>query len=74
MTIRSKSGFQDFELLFANLLEQAQRAGGFRVDRDIQAVAQYLTNAVFGIRVMAKMNPDQQVLTNVVNLTLSILD
>ena len=44
------------------------------MDRDIQALAQYLTNAILGIRVMAKMNPDKRVLMNVVDLTLSTLD
>ncbi len=74
VTLRSREGFQDMEHEFHSLLHQAQQAGELGLDRDIQALAHYLTNAVFGIRVMSKMNPDKQVLTNVVNLTLSILD
>ena len=74
VTTRSRSGFQDLEFIFHSLLHQAQEAGEVRPDHDIQALAHYLTNAVFGIRVMSKMNPDKQVLTNVVTLTLSILD
>ena len=74
VTIRAKGGFQDLEFVFHGLLQQAQQADELNPDRDIQALAHYLTNAVFGIRVMSKMNPDKQVLTNVMNLTLSILD
>jgi TetR/AcrR family transcriptional repressor of nem operon len=74
LTIRSREAFQDMEHEFHTLLHQAQQAGELSPEHDIQALAHYLTNAVFGIRVMSKMNPDQQVLTNVVNLTLSILD
>jgi TetR/AcrR family transcriptional repressor of nem operon len=74
VTLRSISSFQDLEYIFHEVLHQAQQARELSLDHDIQALAQYLTNAVFGIRVMSKMNPDKQVLTNVVNLTLSILD
>ena len=74
VTKRSIGGFQDLESIFHSLLHQAQDVGELNSGRDIQALAQYLTNAVFGIRVMSKVNPDKQVLNNVVNLTLSILD
>jgi TetR/AcrR family transcriptional repressor of nem operon len=74
VTIRSREGFQDMEFIFQSLLHQAQQQRELSPDHDIQALAQYLTNAVFGIRVRSKVNPDKQVLENVVNLTLSILD
>ena len=74
VTTRAKGGFQDLEYVFHSLLQQAQQVNELPAERDIQALAHYLTNAVFGIRVMSKMNPDKQVLTNVVNLTLSVLD
>lgn len=74
VAIRSREGFKDLEFIFHNLLDQAQQSNELSPDHDNQALAQFLTNAVFGIRVMSKVNPDKQVLTNVVNLTLSILD
>ena len=74
VAIRSREGFQDLEFIFHRLLHHAQQARELSPDHDIRALAQYLVNAVFGIRVISKVNPDKQVLTNVVNLTLSILD
>ena len=74
VTIRSREGFRDLESIFQGLLEQAQQAKELSADQDTEALAHYLTNALFGIRVMSKINPDRQVLSNVVNLTLSILD
>lgn len=73
VTTRSREAFHDFESVFQTLLDQAQQAGELSLEQDIQALAQYLTNAIYGIRVMSKMNPDKEVLTNVVNLTLSVL-
>ncbi len=74
MTLKSKETYQNMEFVFRSLLEQAQEVGELSNDKDVQALAQYLTNAMFGIRVMAKMNPDKEVLANVIHLTLSILD
>ena len=70
---KSKETYQNMELVFQNLLEQAQQAGELGDDKEIKHLAQYLTNAMFGIRVMAKMNPDKEVLTNVIKITLSAL-
>lgn len=74
MTVRSRVVYQSLEEEFHRLLIQAQQTGELSPDRDIRALAQYLTNSVFGLRVMAKVNPDEKVLTNIVNLTLSSLD
>ena len=74
VTTRSIESFQNLEFTFHSLLHQAQQASELSPEHDIKALAQYLTNAVFGIRVMAKMNPDKEVMVNVVDLTLSILD
>lgn len=73
VTQRSYEGYGDLEVIFFGLLQQAQQANEVSLDRDIRALAQYLANTVFGIRVMSKMNPDQQVFTNVVDLALSVL-
>lgn len=74
VTLKSKETYQNMEFVFQTFLDQAQQAGELSADKDIRALAQYLTNAMFGIRVMAKMNPDKEVLTNIVQLTLSTLD
>ena len=51
VTIRARDGFQDLEYVFLGLLDQAQDAKELSPDQDIQALAHYLTNAVFGIRI-----------------------
>ncbi|MEM7124730.1 MAG: TetR/AcrR family transcriptional regulator [Chloroflexota bacterium] len=65
---------QFLEQAFYELLERAKKSGELNPALDLQETAQFLNNAVFGIRVQAKINPDRQTLTNVMNLTLSILD
>jgi TetR/AcrR family transcriptional repressor of nem operon len=65
---------QQLEQKLHKLLDQAQKNGDLATNHDLQAMAQFLTNAVFGMRVMAKINPDQQMLTNVMNLALSVVD
>ncbi|MEM7029569.1 MAG: TetR/AcrR family transcriptional regulator [Chloroflexota bacterium] len=74
VTVRAREACQRFEYKFHKLLSQAQGIGELDMKHDLPALAQYLTNAIFGIRVMAKMNPDRKALNNVMNLTLSILD
>lgn len=71
---KSKETFQNMAFVFQSFIEQAQQSGEISLDKDSQALSQYLTNAMFGIRVMAKMNPDKEVLANVVKLTLAALD
>ncbi len=70
---KSKTVYQGMETMFQNLLIQAQQAGEINIDMDTLSVAQTLTVTFFGIRVMAKMNPDETVLNNVVNNSLSFL-
>ena len=55
------------------LLQQAQEDSELNMEKDAKELAQYLTNSMFGIRVMAKMNPDREVLRNVIKVTLSAL-
>ena len=74
VTVRSREACQHLEYKLYQCLSQAQSMGELGPDRDLPALAQYLTNAIFGIRVMAKMNPDRKALTNVMDLTLSVLD
>lgn len=70
---KSKKVYQGMETMFQNVLTQAQQMGEISNDIDTLSVAQSLTVTFFGIRVMAKMNPDKRVLTNVVNNSLAFL-
>ena len=74
VAVRVREATQHFEHTFHKLLEQAQKSGDLSTPHDLRELAQFLTNAVFGMRVLAKINPDRQVLSKVVNLTLSIVD
>lgn len=74
VAVQVREATQQFEHTFHKLLDQAQKSGELSIPHDLHDLAQFLTNAVFGMRVQAKINPDRQVLTNVMNLTLSILD
>ncbi|MEZ4727014.1 MAG: TetR/AcrR family transcriptional regulator [Caldilineaceae bacterium] len=72
--VRVRESTQRMEHNFHTLLVQAQKNGELSSTRNLHELAQFLVNAVFGIRVQAKINPDRTMLTNVVNLTLSVLD
>ena len=70
----SKEGKKVYLETFSRLLAVGQRTGEIRLERDITSLANYLTNAMFGLRVMAKTTRDRQVLEGIVETTLSVLD
>lgn len=70
---KSKKVYHGMEKLFQSLLNQAQELGEISLDIDALGMAQTLTVTFFGIRVMAKMNPDREVLSNVIDNSLSFL-
>lgn len=74
VTIRVRESAQRMEDNFYTLLVQAQKSGALSSTRDLHEVAQFLLNAGLGLRVQAKINPDRQMLTKVMNLTLSVLE
>ena len=69
-----KEGRKEYEETFYRLLAIGQRTGDIRPERDITSLANYLTNSMFGLRVMAKTTRDRQVLEGIVETTLSVLD
>ena len=74
VTSRAESSFQDLVSTFSNLLDQAQKLGELSTEHDARTLAHFLANTIFGIRAMAKVKPDQQVLTDVIDTTLSVLN
>ncbi|NER84848.1 MAG: TetR/AcrR family transcriptional regulator [Leptolyngbya sp. SIO1D8] len=59
---------------FCRALGRAQDKGEIAPDKDIHALAQYLTSSLQGLRVMSKVNPDREALVQVAQLTLAVLD
>ncbi|MBI4635115.1 MAG: TetR/AcrR family transcriptional regulator [Candidatus Rokubacteria bacterium] len=61
------------EAAFYRALVRAREAGEIDGDRDLRALARYLTNSTQGLSVMTKVCADRSVLTDIVNITLSVL-
>lgn len=70
----SENGRKEYEETFYRLLAVGQQTGEIAQNHDINALARYLTNAMFGLRVMAKTTRDRKVLEDIVNTTISVLD
>lgn len=68
------ANFKRLENAFQAALITAQQQGEISGDRDIEAIASFLTSSLQGLRVVAKVNPNSQMLRNIVKLTLSVLD
>jgi TetR/AcrR family transcriptional repressor of nem operon len=65
---------QEYQEMFRSLLVAAQEMGEIPPNRDLIALARFLTNAMFGLRVTAKTTRDRVILEDIVNSTLSILN
>lgn len=59
---------------FYRALGRAQDKGEISPDKDIRALAQYLTSSLQGLRVTSRANPDLETLQQIVQLTLQVLD
>ena len=70
----SEDGRKVYEDTFYRLLAVGQQSGEIAPKHDITALARYLTNAMFGLRVTAKTTRDRELLEGIVNTTLSVLD
>ena len=64
---------QEYEGIFYQLLLLADAAGELAPNRDLTALARFLTNAMFGLRVTAKTTRERAVLEDIVSSTLAIL-
>ena len=58
---------------FHQVLVRAQKKGEIATDRDLQALARFLTSSVNGLSVMAKAVSDRKVLQDIVKVILSVL-
>ncbi|WP_413164196.1 TetR/AcrR family transcriptional regulator [Capilliphycus salinus ALCB114379] len=59
---------------FYKALSRAQEKGEISPDKNIPALARYLTCNLQGLRVISKVNPDPQVLQDIVQILLGVLD
>ncbi|MEO1300284.1 MAG: TetR family transcriptional regulator C-terminal domain-containing protein, partial [Cyanobacteria bacterium J06636_16] len=66
-------GLRAVEDAFYRALGRAQDNGEISPDKDIRAIAQYLTSSLQGLRVMAKVNPDPEALRQIAQLILQVL-
>lgn len=59
---------------FADTVRTGQKQGEIPLSKDPQALAEFLLNAINGLRVTGKTTQDRRMLENIVNLALSVLD
>lgn len=71
---RLRASFSQVEDGFCQALGRAQEHGEISPDRDISALAHYLTTCIQGIRVMTKVNPNPDSLRQTMALMLRSLD
>ncbi|MBT2283354.1 TetR/AcrR family transcriptional regulator [Paenibacillus polymyxa] len=62
------------EELLASLILKGQQTGEIKADLDPTMNSQYLMNAWLGLRTMVKTTTDKQKLTNIIDISVSILD
>ncbi len=65
---------QHFEDFFTEALAEAERRGEIRPGRDHLALARFLTNALFGLRVTAKTRAGAQAIRAIVETTLYVIE
>ena len=69
-----RKSLQRVEKAFEHALRNAQRQGDISPESDPVALARFLTCTIQGLRVMAKVNPDQQALSQMTATALSVLN
>jgi TetR/AcrR family transcriptional regulator, transcriptional repressor for nem operon len=70
----SCTNMQEMEKTFAQWVSQAQQAGEIPKRQPARAIARYLYSSFSGLQVVGQANPDKKVLTDIVEVTLSVLD
>jgi TetR/AcrR family transcriptional repressor of nem operon len=70
---RVRIGRDGLEKVFVRCLVQAKEACELKSSSSVSALAQFLVNAFFGLRVMAKTRPTKAMIDNVVSVTLAAL-
>lgn len=66
--------YAQVEALIRTKLTEAQETGELAPDKDIDAIARFLTHSTQGIRVMAKLNPTKAFMRDIAKQTLSVLE
>lgn len=70
---RVRIGRDGLEEVFERCLVQARDARELKSSSSVSALAQFLVNAFFGLRLLAKTRPTKQMIDNVVSVTLAAL-
>ena len=70
---RIATNFKRIETAFYKALLRAKEQGEIEGDRDLCALANFLTCTLQGLRVASKINPDREVLGAIVDVALSVL-
>jgi TetR/AcrR family transcriptional regulator, transcriptional repressor for nem operon len=70
---RVRIGRQGLEGVFERCLVQARDARQLKNSSSVSALAQFLVNAFFGLRLIAKTRPTKAMIDNVVSVTLAAL-
>jgi len=68
---RVRIGRDGLEDVFKRCLLQARAAGELKSSSSVSALAQFLVNAYFGLRLLAKTRPTKAMIDNVVSVTLA---
>jgi TetR/AcrR family transcriptional repressor of nem operon len=68
---RVRIGRDGLEDMFKRCLEQAKESRDFKNPLSVSALAQFLVNAFFGLRLIARTRPTKAMIDNVVSVTLS---
>jgi len=71
---RTCSSVASAEKIFQRALERGREQGELRRVRDTRAVARFLYSNLQGLLLLAKATRDRKLLSDVVKITLSVLD
>ena len=64
---------EQIEQIFLACLKEASAAGDIQPGKANRATARFLTNSLFGLRVMAKMKPGRTFVEDIVRANLAVL-
>ena len=68
-----ESSREQIERIFLACLKEASAAGEIQPGKSNRATARFLTNSLFGLRVMAKMKPSRTFVQDIVRANLAVL-
>ncbi len=68
-----KGAREQVEAFFSTCLKAARTGGEIARGRDLRSLARFLTNSLFGLRLMAKMQPNRRLVDDIVATTLAAL-